>query len=77
MIAAEKIPPMVTEPLSWAEICIRHPAEWVCLVEVEHEPDGPVRSARVWPTSSHTVPTTGCRTAGTGASNLVTVPITR
>lgn len=37
----------ITEPLGWAEICHRHPSEWVCLVEVEHQVDGPIRSARV------------------------------
>ncbi len=37
----------MTESLAWAEICGRHPGEWVCLVEVQHEMDRPVRSARV------------------------------
>lgn len=25
----------VSEPLTWAEICERHPSEWVCLVEID------------------------------------------
>lgn len=47
MSAAEKIAPTIAETLPWAEICVLHPDEWVCLVEVEHEPEGPIRSARV------------------------------
>jgi hypothetical protein len=43
----EMIAPAITKPLGWAEICDRHPNEWVCLVEVEHQFDGPIRSARV------------------------------
>jgi hypothetical protein len=47
MSAAEKIAPTMMEPLPWAELCRRHPDVWVCLVEVQHEPDGSIRSARV------------------------------
>ncbi len=47
MSAAEKIAPTIAEPLRWAEICALHPDEWVCLVEVGHETEGPIRSARV------------------------------
>lgn len=47
MSAAEKIAPTIAEPRPWAEICSLHPDEWVCLVEVERETDGPIRSARV------------------------------
>jgi hypothetical protein len=47
MSAAEKILPASDELLSWAAICERHPDEWVCLVDLEHAPDGSVRSARV------------------------------
>lgn len=47
MNAAEMIALTITKPLGWAEICHRHPNEWVCLVEVEHQTDGPIRSARV------------------------------
>ncbi|HEX7843740.1 MAG TPA: hypothetical protein VF469_39975 [Kofleriaceae bacterium] len=49
MSAAEKIAPTVTEPLTWAEICERYPDEWVCLVEIEHEPPPgiAIRSARI------------------------------
>jgi len=47
MNAAEAIAPTITEPLNWAEIRKRHPDEWVCLVDVEHETDGSIRSARV------------------------------
>jgi len=34
-------------PLSWAKICMLHPNEWVCLLDIAHEPDGSIRSARV------------------------------
>lgn len=47
MTAAEVILPAITAPSSWAEICDQHPDEWVCLVEVEHQDDGLIRSARV------------------------------
>lgn len=33
--------------MSWVEICEQHPDEWVCLIDVDNEPDGPIRSARV------------------------------
>ena len=36
-----------TNPLAWAEICDQHPNEWVCLVEIEHQADGQIRSATV------------------------------
>lgn len=39
-----------SEPMvSWRELCDRHPNEWVCLVDVEHEPDadGSVRCGRL------------------------------
>ena len=47
MSAAEKIAPPVAESLAWTEICRQYPDEWVCLVEVQHEPDGALRSAQV------------------------------
>jgi hypothetical protein len=47
MNAAEMIAPTIAHPLGWAEICDRHPNEWVCLVEIEHRSDGPITSARV------------------------------
>jgi hypothetical protein len=33
--AAEVAPAEISELLTWAEICARHPDEWVCLVEME------------------------------------------
>jgi hypothetical protein len=47
MNAAEAVAPSVTSPLGWAKICDQHPSEWVCLVEVEHQTDGQIRSAKV------------------------------
>jgi hypothetical protein len=47
MSAAEQSAPTMLESLSWTEIRSRHPGEWVCLVEVQHEPDGAIRSARL------------------------------
>ena len=35
MSAAEKIAPMITEPLTWPQICERYPDQWVCVVEIE------------------------------------------
>jgi hypothetical protein len=47
MSAAEKIAPMASGLLTRAEICERYPNKWVCLVEVEHETNGMIRSAHV------------------------------
>ena len=47
MSAAEKIASTMAESLAWAEICRQHADEWVCLVEVQHELDGSIRSARL------------------------------
>lgn len=47
MNAVEWILPPDTKPLGWAEICAQHPNEWVCLVEIERQADGPIRSAKV------------------------------
>ena len=32
--AAEQIAPMITEPLTWDQICERYPDQWVCVVEI-------------------------------------------
>ena len=47
--AAEVIAAEISETLTWAEICARHPDEWVCLVEMDYViPNGPeIRAARV------------------------------
>jgi hypothetical protein len=47
MSAAEKIAPSMAESLAWKEICRRFPDEWVCLVEIQHEADGSLRSAQL------------------------------
>ena len=41
--------PPISEPLTWDEICKRHPDEWVVLVEVDwvNDTDFEFRSARV------------------------------
>ena len=46
MSAAERVTP-ATEPAAWGEICKRYPNAWVCLLDVDHEPDGSIRAARV------------------------------
>ena len=41
---------MLTEPLTWEQICERFPDQWVVLVEIEHEGEehvGDIRTARV------------------------------
>ena len=35
MSADDTSTPVISEPLTWAEICERHPEEWVCLVEID------------------------------------------
>jgi len=47
MSAAEMLATTMAESLAWAEICRRYPNEWVCLVEVQHEPDGRIKSAQL------------------------------
>jgi len=49
MDAAEQIAPMISESLTWAEICRRYPNQWVCLVEIDQiEPNNfAFRTARV------------------------------
>jgi hypothetical protein len=41
--------PVLSEPLTWQEICARYPEQWVALVEVDwlDEDDRDFRSARV------------------------------
>jgi len=42
-------PPVISEPLTWEEICDRLPNEWVCLVEIDeiNDTDFEFRTARV------------------------------
>jgi hypothetical protein len=52
MVAAEKIDeatPMISEPLTWEQICERYKEEWVCLVEMDqiHPNSFDFRTARV------------------------------
>lgn len=49
MSATEAVTAEISEPLTWAEICARHPDEWVCLVEMDRiHPNGfEFRTARV------------------------------
>jgi hypothetical protein len=49
MSAAEALVAEISEPLSWAEICARHPDEWVCIVEMDYiHPNGlEFRTARI------------------------------
>lgn len=36
-----------SERMSWLEICQWYSNEWVCLLDIEHEADGSIRSARL------------------------------
>jgi hypothetical protein len=49
MKPARQLAPVETEPLLWAEICVRYPDQFVCLIDVEpvevRSPE--IRSARV------------------------------
>lgn len=47
MSAAENLAPSSADALSWAKICLLHPNEWVCLLDLDREPDGSFRSGRV------------------------------
>jgi hypothetical protein len=46
MSAAKKLAP-ISSSSSWAEISKLYPNEWVCLLDIDREPGGPIRSARV------------------------------
>jgi hypothetical protein len=49
MRAAEVLAADISEPLTWDEICVRHPDAWVCLAEMDriHPNDFEFRTARV------------------------------
>jgi hypothetical protein len=47
MNSAELLAPSMSQRMSWVEIRERHHNEWVCLLEIDHKPDGSIRSARV------------------------------
>lgn len=49
MATAEKPERTISPTLTWAEICERHPDEWVCVVEIEYlrPNDATIVSARV------------------------------
>jgi len=35
MIGAIKVEPVVSEPLTWDQICKRYPDQWVALIEID------------------------------------------
>ncbi len=40
--------PSISEPLTWQDICLRHPAQWVALVDIDWiEDTDEFRTARV------------------------------
>ena len=45
MSSAEQRAPTLGE--SWAQICEQHPDEWLFLADVEREPGGAIKSARI------------------------------
>lgn len=47
MERAEKLASVEPDALSWGEICVRYPNEWVCLLDVESAREGSILSARV------------------------------
>jgi hypothetical protein len=47
MSTTQNLAPTSSMMLSWGEICKLHPKEWVCLLDIDLEPDGSIRSARV------------------------------
>lgn len=49
MDAAGQVLPMLSEPMTWTEICARYPEQWVCLVEIDriHPNNFHFRAARV------------------------------
>jgi hypothetical protein len=47
MNAIESFTPTNIEPSGWADICDRHPDQWVCLVDLEHQLDGRILAGRV------------------------------
>jgi hypothetical protein len=47
MDAAKQLMSPISERMSWVEICRWYSSEWVCLLDIEHEADGSIRSARL------------------------------
>jgi hypothetical protein len=49
IMSETRVPPDLSPPLSWVEICERYPDEWVVLVEIDwvNDTDFDFRSARV------------------------------
>jgi len=49
MNAAEQLALEMTERLPWAEICLRYPDQYVCLVDIDHTELGSpeIKTARV------------------------------
>jgi hypothetical protein len=47
MDAAKQLTSPMSERMSWVEICQWYSNEWVCLLDIEHEADGSIRSARL------------------------------
>jgi hypothetical protein len=49
MTAAARVAPIISEPLTWEQICKQYPDEWVCLVDIEwlHLSNFEFRTARV------------------------------
>jgi hypothetical protein len=47
MSTTQNLAPARVLVMSWAEICLRHPNEWVCLLDIDLESDGSIRSAQV------------------------------
>ena len=49
MTATAHLAPAISEPLTWDQICRRHPDQWVCLVEFDRLDPGrfAFRAARV------------------------------
>ena len=47
MDVAKRLTSPMSERMSWVEICQSYSNEWVCLLDIEHEADGSIRSARL------------------------------
>jgi hypothetical protein len=41
--------PVISEPLTWAEICERYPEQWVALVEIDRIEPGLGANHDLWP----------------------------
>lgn len=77
-------PELVTEPMSWVQICERYPDQWVALVEMDWDDETDEFTTRAWPATvpparsrSHRCGVPGCATTRSATSSRAACARTR